>query len=101
MEKVVVDGMTKVLISEGYGSGFYTYGAPPNAVFDPKLIELVESGNYDATISYVEKTYPGIYLGGVSGLTVCLIPVDTEFTINEYYGYESITYKQDINWMIS
>jgi len=28
MEKVVVDGMTKVLISEGYGSGFYTCGAP-------------------------------------------------------------------------
>ena len=63
----------KVLYSPGYGARFYTWGAPAEAVFDPKLIKLVEDKNIEEAISYVEKTYD-TYTGGVPDLKIASIP---------------------------
>jgi len=38
MNKVIRDGKVAVLISYGFGAGFYTWGAPLEAIFDPKLV---------------------------------------------------------------
>ena len=43
MEKVIKDGKVGVLVSPGFGAGFYTWGYPEEAIFDPTLIELVEN----------------------------------------------------------
>ena len=34
MNKVIRDGKVAVLISYGFGAGFYTWGAPLEAIFD-------------------------------------------------------------------
>ena len=65
MNKVIKDGKVAVLISYGYGAGFYTWGAPVETIFNPKLVELVESEDYENTLEYVKNTYPDFYTGGV------------------------------------
>jgi hypothetical protein len=101
MEKVIVDGNVKVLYSPGYGAGFLTWGAPVEAIFDPKLIQLVEDNNLSEAVSYVEKTYTDTYTGGVEDLSVALIPEGSKFVIDEYDGYESITLLDNINYLIA
>ena len=99
MNKVIEDGMVKVLYTPSWGSGFYTYNAPVEAIFDPKLIELIEQEKYQEAVDYVIATYPGTYNDGVSDLRVGLVPEGVEFMIDEYDGYEGIVLKNDINWI--
>ena len=99
MNKVIKDGKVAVLISYGYGGGFYTWGAPPEAIFDPKLVELVESEDFDGANEYVGNTYQGVYTGGVEDLVVVWIDEGEEFIINEYDGSESIQLKSKTQWI--
>ena len=99
MNKVIKDGKVAVLISYGFGSGFHTYGAPLEAIFDPKLVELVESEDFDGAEEYVMNTYPGIYTSGVGDLIVVWVNEGEEFIINEYDGSESIQLKSKTEWI--
>ena len=99
MNKVIRDGKVAVLISYGFGAGFYTWGAPLEAIFDPKLIELVESQDYDSANEYVKNTYLGTYTGGVEDLEVVWVDEGEEFTIEEYDGSESIQFKSKTQWI--
>lgn len=99
MDKVIKDGKVAVLISYGFGSGFYTWGAPLEAIFDPKLVELVESEDYDGANEYVKNTYPGVYTGGVGDLVVVWVDEGEEFIIEEYDGNESIQFKNETQWI--
>ena len=98
MNKVIKDGKVAVLISYGFGSGFYTWGAPLEAIFDPKLVGLVESEDYDSANEYVKNTYPGVYTGGVGDLVVVWVDEGEEFIIEEYDGNESIQFKNETQW---
>ena len=99
MNKVIRDGKVAVLISYGFGSGFYTWGAPLEAIFDPKLVELVESEDYDSANEYVKNTYPGVYTGGVGDLAVVWVDEGEDFIINEYDGNETIQLKNKTEWI--
>ena len=99
MNKVIKDGKVAVLISYGFGSGFYTWGAPLEAIFDPKLVELVESENFDGAEEYVMNTYPDVYTGGVGDLVVVWVDEGEEFIIEEYDGNESIQFKNETQWI--
>lgn len=96
MNKVIRDGNVGVLISPGYGSGFYTWGYPIEAIFDPTLIGLVENEKYQEAVDYCESAWPGEYSGGVQDLVVEWIPEGTKFIIEEYDGFESIRIYDDI-----
>lgn len=99
MNKVIRDGKVAVLISYGYGAGFYSEGAPLEAIFDPKLVELVESEDFDSAVKYVEITYPDVYTGGVGDLVVVWIDEGEDFIITEYDGYEDIQFKSKTEWI--
>ena len=99
MDKVIRDGKVAVLISYGFGAGFHSYGAPIEAIFDPKLVELVESENFDGAEEYVMNTYPDVYTGGVGDLVVVWVDEGEEFIINEYDGIESIQLKSKTQWI--
>ena len=99
MNKVVENGMVKVLYAPGWGGGFLTWGAPVEAIFDPKLIELVENNKIQESIDYITSTYPEAYTGDIEDLTVGLVPEGAEFMIDEYDGSESIVLKDQINWI--
>jgi hypothetical protein len=99
MNKVIRDGKVAVLISCGYGAGFGSWGGPIEAIFDPKLVELIESEDFDGAVKYVETTYPGATTFGIIDLQIAWIDEGEEFTINEYDGYESIQLKSKTPWL--
>ena len=99
MNKVIKDGKVAVLISYGYGAGFHSWGAPLEAIFDPKLVELVESEDFDGANEYVRNTYPGVYTGGVGDLVVVWVDEGEDFIINEYDGSEGIQLKNKTEWI--
>lgn len=99
MEKVVRDGKVGVLVSPGYGSGFYTWGAPFEAIFNPTLIGLIEQQKVQEAIDFVEKTWKDVYSGGVQDLIVAWVPEGTKFQITEYDGSEAIELLDGINWI--
>jgi len=99
MEKVIRDGNVGVLVSPGFGGGFYTWGYPAEAIFDPTLIELVENEKFQEAIDYCEKTWPEEYSGGVQDLVVVWIPEGSKFHITEYDGSESLVLIDEINWI--
>ena len=99
MKKVVKDGKVGVLVSPGFGAGFYTWGYPMEAIFDPTLIELVENEKVQEAVDYCEAKWEGEYSGGVQDLRVFWVPEGTKFQITEYDGSESIEFLEDINWI--
>lgn len=99
MNKVIRDGKVAVLISYGFGAGFHSWGAPLEAIFDPKLVELVESEDFDGANEYVRNTYPGVYTGGVGNLVVVWVDEGEDFIINEYDGSEDIQLKNKTEWI--
>ena len=99
IEKVIRNGQVGVLVSPDYGAGFLTWGAPLEAIFNPTLIELVESKKLDEAIEFVETTWPGLYTGGVSSLRVVWLDEGTQFRIDEYDGAEWIEILNEVNWI--
>jgi hypothetical protein len=99
MEKVIREGKVGVLISPGFGAGFYTWGYPEEAIFDPTLIELVENEKWQEAIDYCESKWENGYSGGVQDLRVAWVPEGTKFQITEYDGSESIEFLEDVNWI--
>ena len=99
MEKVIRDGKVGVLVSPGFGAGFFTWGYPTEAIFDPTLIELVENDKRQEAIDYCEKNWTDGYSGGVQDLVVVWIPEGSKFHIMEYDGSESLVLIDDIDWI--
>jgi len=99
MNKVIKDNKVAVLISCGWGAGFGSWGAPVEAIFDPKLVEFVESEDFDGAIKYVETTYPEATTLGIVDLQIAWINEGEEFIINEYDGNESIQLKNKTPWI--
>jgi hypothetical protein len=99
MEKVIREGKVGVLVSPGFGAGFYTWGYPEEAIFDPTLIELVENEKWQEAIDYCESTWSDGYSGGVQDLRVAWIPEGSKFIIEEYDGSESLQLRDNTNWI--
>lgn len=99
MEKVIRNGQVGVLVSSGFGAGFYTWGAPLEAIFNPTLIDLIENEKRQEAIDFVEKTWEDLSTGGVRNMRVVWIDEGTEFHIDEYDGSESIQFKETTEWI--
>ena len=101
MEKYVRDGMVAVLVSPGYGAGWYTWNREsPELLFDPTLVDLVLSGHEsDELVAYTHLKYPDAYTGGVGDLTVKWVPEGARFRIDEYDGSETLRLESDEEWM--
>lgn len=101
MKKVIKDGKVAVLISFGFGGGFYSWGAPIEAIYDPTLVDLVLNKKIDDAVNYVEKTWPGIFTVGVPDLAVVWLDEGTEFIIHEYGGAESVQVYDKSDYLIA
>lgn len=92
--KVVRGGMVAVLYSPGYGAGWYTWNLDTpygtDIIFDPEMVQAVESGDKQALRAYVDFWYPETYTGGLESLTIAWVPEGALFRIEEHDGYESI-----------
>ena len=90
-KKVIEDGNTAVLVSYGYGAGWYTWNLNyPGLVFDSEIVSAVRKDNLTLAKEIAEKKYPDAYLGGIDGLQVEWVPEGMQFEIREYDGAESL-----------
>ena len=93
MEKVIRDGKVAVLVSGGFGAGWYSWNNNhEQLLFHPKLVEMVENNRQkEITDEWVtENLGLDIYTGGAYNLSIEWLPIGTAFRINEHDGSESI-----------
>lgn len=100
MEKVIRDGKVAVLISHGFGAGWYSWNHEhKQLLFDPKLVDMVEKGRAnDITEEWVKENLgiDNVYCGGASDLKIHWLPIGTAFLVDEYDGNESLTTDADL-----
>ncbi len=100
MEKVIRDGKVAVLISHGYGAGWYSWNLDHKEIlFHPKLVAMVEQDKRGGiTEEWVKENLglEGVYCNGAATLQIVWLPVGTAFTIEEYNGAESLMNIEDL-----
>jgi hypothetical protein len=102
MEKVIKDGKVAILISPGFGAGWYSWNADhKELLFHPKLVAMVESGrNAEINDEWVKENLSiDIYTGGAESLKIHWLPEGTAFQIEEYDGAESIRTLEDLTFI--
>jgi len=102
INKLIDNGKVAVLYSPGFGAGWSTWNkAVPEILFDPAIVELVETEQWAELEIYVTLKYPGLHRGGMKELAVAWLPVGTEFRISEYDGAENIEVKEETDWIVA
>jgi len=99
MEKVIRDGKVAVLISYGYGAGWYTWNRDyQQLLFHPKLVEMVEQNRRNEIDDQwvLENLGVEMYAGGSDGLKIHWLPIGTAFEIEEYNGAETLRTIHDL-----
>ena len=99
MEKVIRDGKVAVLVSHGFGAGWYSWNSEhQELLFHPKLVEMVEQKrNEEIDDEWVKENLGiDIYASGSDGLTIYWLPIGTAFEIDEYDGSESLRTLADL-----
>lgn len=99
MEKVIRDGKVAILISRGFGAGWYSWNNNLELVFSPKIVEMVEQGrSKEIDEEWIEENlgFENIYCGGAANLEINWLPVGTRFIIEEYDGAESLKTIDDL-----
>jgi len=103
MDKVIRDGKVAVLYSPGYGAGWYSWHDEEKLLYDPVIVEMIESRKYYTEIvQYCQERYGDHrYFSGAEDLTIEWVDVGREFRITEYDGSESIEYKDELEWHVA
>ncbi len=114
--------MKKLLVSPGYGAGWSTWNSGEvgrfMATYQP-IIEFIESGNrfnqdeigrwgsnethplLQQLIAECQEKFGVDYVCvlGADDLEVAIVDDNTQVRIEEYDGYESLTYKDEVDWI--
>jgi hypothetical protein len=104
LSRIVRDGMVAVIHSNEYGSGWYSYHDIEHLLFDPQIVQMIESGESSGTIyAYCAKEYNGFYkmYRHPVGLMITWVPVGTVFRISEYDGLEHVAYQSADQYVIA
>lgn len=106
MERCVRDGYVAVLVSPGFGAGWSSWlphELREQLLFDPAVVELVESGaEFSVIEQYCEEVYGSDpYYGGARDLVVQWVPVGARFRIHEYDGSESLVLESEEQWFVA
>jgi hypothetical protein len=99
MQKLIKDGRVAVLVSPGYGAGWYSWHFIEELIYDPSIVQWLEAGETDKILAYMELKYPEAFTGGLDDLTIHWIPVGARFRIDEYDGSESLVLESEERWM--
>ena len=104
MEKVICNGCVAVLVSHGFGAGWYTWNRDyPECLYNKKIVEAVL---HNATTEQIhdlahEQFGEDFYPGGADGLIVEWLPIGTRFQIDEYDGAEHLEIEDEQVWLIA
>lgn len=103
MNRVIRDGNVAVLVSPGFGAGWYSWHNVEALLFDPQVVQLVDSHVDSSEIeSYCIQEYGyGPYYGGACDLVIEWVPVGARFRIAEYDGDESLVLESKQKWIVA
>jgi len=94
MEKVIRDGKVAVLISQGFGAGWYSWNTEhQELLYHPQLVEIVEQNRAnEIDEDWVKENLKieDVSCRGASDLKIHWLPVGTVFEVDEYDGAESL-----------
>ena len=98
VNKLIRNGRVAVLVSYGFGAGWYSWHHDKRLLFEPKIVEMLEKGaDHHEIKAYCEKTYGDeIYYGGLDDLSIVWVPEGMKFRIEEYDGAESLKIEDEI-----
>ena len=99
MERMIRNGQVAVLYSPGHGAGWYSWHRIEELLFDPSIVQWLESKDMDKIEHYLTLKYPKEYFGDLDDLVIKWIPVGTEFRVDEYDGSETIIVKEEESWI--
>lgn len=100
-DKVVRGGKVAVLISPGYGAGWYTWNTSfPQCLFDPDVVAWVEGGKV-GPVPDLQAKYGIDYFCdlGANNLEIVWISQLHKFRVQEYDGHESLVFPKDEKWI--
>lgn len=96
------DGRVAVLYSQGYGAGWYSWNTEHEGLlFDKEIVQAVLDNDKELAAKIAERKYKDCYTGGVDTLGIVWLEPGSAFEVSEYDGYESITFKTDMNFIIA
>ena len=100
MEKVIRDGKVAVLVSHGFGAGWYSWHGKEELLYNPEIVKLVEEDKREEITEELCKkllnTDDYICDLGAEGLSIHWLPQGTNFIIDEYDGAESLITVDDL-----
>jgi len=99
MEKVIRNNEVAVLISHGFGAGWYSWNSNQELLFSPKIVEMVEQNRAnEIDEDWVKKNLgiEDVSCGGAKNLEIHWLPIGTAFEIDEYDGAESLRTLADL-----
>ena len=99
MQKLIRDGQVAVLVSPGYGAGWYSWHSNEQLLFDPSIVQWIEEDDREKIQAYLELRYPDETTIGLEDLVVEWVPVGARFRIEEYDGAESLVLESTQRWI--
>ena len=99
MKKLIRDGRVAVLVSPGYGAGWYSWHGNEELLYDPSIVEWLEQNELDKIKTYLELKYPNETILGLEDLEVNWVPAGARFRIDEYDGAESLVLEKNEYWL--
>jgi len=99
MQKLIRNGQVAVLVSPGYGAGWYSWHSNEQLLFDPSIVQWIEEDDREKIQAYLELRYPDETTIGLEDLVVEWVPVGARFRIEEYDGAESLVLESTQCWM--
>lgn len=109
MDKKVVDGKVAVLVSPGFGAGWYSWNRDhPGLLFDPVIVDMVLENRHSEIEDYVTLKCEEagidaneVYCGGSGDLIVRWVDQGKIFRIHEYDGSESLVLQEKDDWFVA
>ena len=99
MNKLIRDGKVAVLVSPGYGAGWYSWHGNEELLYDPSIAEWVEQKELDKVLTYMELKHPDVYCGGLEDLEIKWVSTGDRFRIDEHDGAESLVLETNERWL--
>ncbi len=101
-KRLVKDGKTAVLVSHGFGAGWYTWNTEHlGMALDGDIAQAVLDGNPALAEKIAKERYGDPYTGGIDGLTVEWVPQGMKFEITEYDGSERLNIIDQTDYLVA
>lgn len=91
------DGRIAIILSKEYGTGWWTWHGVLEWLVHPELAQAIDDGYLEEAQDIIDKSEGPYYTA--EDLRVEWVDRHRKFHIEEYDGYETLVYKDEIKWL--